>query len=103
MGPGAAGLIGQGAKVVSCLIDLINQRFGGELNESDQLFFDQPAEAATQNELLQQAAAVNSLEKFQWVFHQVLESLFVERMELNDEIFTEYMAKPEYQAVVSKS
>ena len=97
-----SGVLRQQSVALSRLIDLINQRFGGELNESDQLFFDQLAEAATQNELLQQAAAVNSLEKFQLVFHQVLESLFVERMELNDEIFTEYMAKPEYQAVVSK-
>ena len=97
-----SGVLRQQSVALSRLIDLINQRFGGQLNESDQLFFDQLAEAATQNELLQQAAAVNSLEKFQLVFHQVLESLFVERMELNDEIFTEYMAKPEYQAVVSK-
>ena len=30
---------------LSRLIDIINQRFGGELNEADQLFFDQIAEA----------------------------------------------------------
>lgn len=87
---------------LSRLIDFINQRFGGELNEADQLFFDQIAEAASQNEALQKAAEVNSLDKFQLVFRQVLESLFIERMELNEELFTDYMGKPELQEFVSK-
>jgi type I restriction enzyme R subunit len=88
---------------LSRLIDSINERFGGELNEADQLFFDQIAEAASQNETLQKAAAVNSLDKFQLVFRQVLESLFIERMELNEELFTDYMGKPEMQELVSKA
>ena len=66
------------------------------------MFFDQIAEAASLNESLQKAAAVNSLDKFQLVFRQVLESLFIERMELNEELFTDYMAKPEMQTLVSK-
>lgn len=87
---------------LSRLIDIINERFGAELSEADQLFFDQIAEAASQNESLRKAAEVNSLEKFQLVFHQVLESLFIERMELNEELFTDYMSKPEFQDVVAK-
>lgn len=87
---------------LSRLIDIINQRFGGELNEADQLFFDQIAEAAGQNETLQKAAEVNSLEKFQLVFTQVLESLFIERMDLNEEIFSKYMSKPELQQLISQ-
>ena len=87
---------------LSRLIDIINQRFGGELNDADQLFFDQITEAASQNESLKKAAEVNSLEKFQLVFRQVLESLFIERMELNEELFTDYMGKPEMQSLVSK-
>ncbi|HIO30266.1 type I restriction endonuclease subunit R [Marinobacter salarius] len=87
---------------LSRLIDTINERFGSELTEADQLFFDQIAEAASQSETLRKAAEVNSLEKFQLVFRQVLESLFIERMELNEELFTDYMSKPELQDVVSK-
>ena len=83
-------------------IDIINQRFGGELNDADQLFFDQIAEAASQNESLQRAAEVNSLDKFQFVFRQVLESLFIERMERNDELFADDMTKPDLQDMVSK-
>lgn len=87
---------------LSRLIDIINERFAAELSEVDQLFFDQIAEAASQNESLRKAAEVNSLEKFQLVFRQVLESLFIERMELNKKLFTDYMSKPELQDVVSK-
>ena len=65
----------------------MNERFGGELNETDQLFFNQIADAATQDESLQNAAEVNSLDKFQLVFRQVLESLFIERMDLKEDLF----------------
>ena len=87
---------------LSRLIDIINERFGTDLNEADQLFFDQIAEAASQNENLRKAAAVNPLDKFQLVFQQVLESLFIERMELNEELFTNYMGKPELQELISE-
>lgn len=97
-----SGMVREEHVSLSRLIDTINQRFGGELNEADQLFFDQIAEAASQSEALQKAAEVNSREKFQLVFRQVLESLFIERMELNEELFTDYMGKPEMQELVSK-
>ncbi len=96
------GMVREEEVPLSRLIDIINERFGGELNEADQLFFDQIAEAATQSESLRKAAEVNSLEKFQLVFRQVLESLFIERMELNEELFTDYMGKPDMQDLVSK-
>ena len=97
-----SGMVREEPVSLSRLIDIINQRFGGELNDADQLFFDQIAEAASQNESLQKAAEVNSLDKFQLVFRQVLESLFIERMELNEELFTDYMGKPEMRELVSK-
>jgi len=97
-----SGMVREELVSLSRLIDIINQRFGGELNKADQLFFDQIAEAASLNESLQKAARVNSLDKFQLVFRQVLESLFIERMELNEELFTHYISKPEMQELVSK-
>ncbi len=97
-----SGMVHEEAVSLSRLIDLINERFGGDLNEADQLFFDQIAEAASQNDALKKAAGVNSLDKFQLVFRQVLESLFIERMELNEELFADFMGKPELQELVSK-
>jgi type I restriction enzyme, R subunit len=86
---------------LSRLIDLINERFGGELNDADQLFFDQIVETASQSENLEQAAKVNSLDKFRLVFNQALDALFIERMELNEELFTDYMGRPELRDLIS--
>jgi type I restriction enzyme R subunit len=97
-----SGMVREESVALSRLIDVINERFGGELNDADQLFFDQIAEIAINNEFLGQAASVNSLEKFQLVFNQVLESFFIERMDLNEEIFTDYMSKPDLRTLVSK-
>lgn len=97
-----SGMLREEQVALSRLIDIINERLGGELNDADQLFFEQIAEAASQDESLQKAAEVNSLDKFQLVFRQVLESLFIERMELNEELFSDYMGKPDMQDLVSK-
>lgn len=97
-----SGRVREESMALSKLIDVINERFGGELNDADQLFFDQITEIAVKNEFLRRAASVNSVEKFQLVFNQVLESLFIERMDLNEEIFTDYMSKPDLQELVSK-
>jgi type I restriction enzyme, R subunit len=66
---------------LSKLIDVINNRFGTDFNDANQLFFDQILEAATGDESLKEAAQANPEEKFILVFAKVLESLFVERME----------------------
>lgn len=87
---------------LSSLIDIINERFGSELTEADQLFFDQLAEAAVLDDALRRAAEANPADKFQLVFREALESLFIERMDLNEELFTNYMSNPELQEVVSK-
>ena len=47
------------------------------------------------------AAQANSMDKFQLVFSQVLESLFIERMELNEDLFARYMNDPEFKELVS--
>ncbi len=80
---------------LSSLIDIINERFGSELTEADQLFFDQLAEAAVLDDALRRAAEANPADKFQLVFREALESLFIERMDLNEELFTNYMSNPE--------
>ena len=86
---------------LSRLIDQINDRFGDDLNEADQLFFDQIAEAALRTEALQQAAQGNPIDKFQLVFKEIVERLFIERMDLNEDLFARYMNNPEFQDLVA--
>lgn len=97
-----SGLMRKEEVPISKLIDVINERFGTDFNEADQLFFDQIVEEATRDDSLRQAAEVNPLEKFQLVFNQVLESLFIERIEMNEELFTKFMNDPEFQEIVSQ-
>lgn len=86
---------------LSQLIDIINNRFGTDFNQADQLFFDQIVETAANYDELQQAARVNSADKFGLLFNQMLESLFVERVDQNEAIFARYMNDRDFQKVVA--
>jgi type I restriction enzyme R subunit len=52
------------------------------------------------DEALQQAAKVNPVEKFALVFTNLLETLFVERMDQNEEIFARFMNEEAFRKVV---
>lgn len=86
---------------LSTLIEVINDRFGTDFTDADQLFFDQIVEAAVADESLQQAAQANPEDKFALVFGRVLESLFVERMEQNEDIFARFMNDQSFQKLVA--
>lgn len=94
-----SGLVREENVPLSRLIDLINERFGENLNEADQLFFDQITEAATRVDAIRQAAENNPIGKFQLVFGEILESLFIERMDLNEDLFARFMNDPEFKQV----
>ncbi len=70
-------------------------------NEADQLFFDQIIEAALRVDMLELAASANSVDKFQLVFRQILESLFIERMDTNEDLFARFMNEGDFQRVVA--
>ena len=86
---------------LSQLIDIVNERFGTDFNPADQLFFDQIVEAAVGDDGLRQAAAVNAEDKFALAFGNLLERLFVERMDQNEEIFVRFMNDATFQRVVT--
>jgi type I restriction enzyme, R subunit len=95
------GLVREESVALSRLIDIVNDRFGTDFNQADQLFFDQIVEAAITDEVLKQAAEVNPGDKFELVFKNLLETLFVERMDQNEEIFGKFMNDKAFQKVVT--
>ena len=95
------GLVREEDVALSRLIDLINERFGTDFTGADQLFFDQIVEAAAGDEALQQAAAANPEEKFGLVLSSALETLFMERMDQNEEIFARYMNDAAFRKAVT--
>jgi type I restriction enzyme R subunit len=96
-----SGIVRAEPVALSQLIDLVNDRFGTEFNQADQLFFDQMVEAAVNDVGLRQAAAVNPEDKFELVFRNLLERLFVERMDQNEEIFVRYMNDAQFRDIVT--
>ncbi len=86
---------------LSLLIDVLNERFGTDFNQADQLFFDQIVEAAMDDDNLRRAAAVNSSDKFELLFKNVLERLFVDRMDQNEDIFVRFMNVGPFQKAVT--
>ena len=86
---------------LSRLIDIMNERFGTEFKPADQLFFDQIREEAIADTQIQQAAIVNSLENFGYVFDKALEGKFIDRMDQNQDIFARYMNDREFAKVVA--
>ena len=98
-----SGLVRSQPMPLSQLIYIVNERFGTDFNQADQLFFDQIVAAAMADEGLRQAAAVNPGDKFELVFKSLLENLFVERMDQNEEIFVRFMNDAPFQKLVTAS
>lgn len=82
---------------LSELIDQLNERFGTDFTQADQLFFDQIQEEAIENQELQQAAAANSEDDFRYVFEKAFEGLVIDRMDGNEEIFGRLMSDSEFR------
>ncbi|WP_349741173.1 type I restriction endonuclease subunit R [Roseateles cavernae] len=82
---------------LSELIDILNERFGTDFTQADQLFFDQIQEEAIESETLRKAAENNSLDDFRHVFAQAFEGLVIDRMEGNEEIFGKLMSDGEFR------
>ena len=85
---------------LSQLIDIVNERFGTDFNQADQLFFDHIVEAAIADDGMRQAAAVNPEDKFELVFRSLLDQIFVERMDQNEAIYKRYMNDDTFQQTV---
>ncbi len=87
---------------LSRLIDRINERFGTEFTQADELFFHQIREEAMADQELRQAANANTLENFRFVFVKALEGLFIDRMEQNEDLFAKYMNDGDFKKLVSE-
>ncbi|OPY42952.1 MAG: hypothetical protein A4E41_00065 [Methanoregulaceae archaeon PtaU1.Bin066] len=87
---------------LSQLIELLNERFGTDFTPADQLFFDSIKEDAVANSNLRQAAMANTMENFGYMFSRVLEGLFLDRMEQNEEITAKFMNEEEFRDIVAR-
>lgn len=86
---------------LSSLISLLNDRFGTELTEADQIWFDQQIEAAAAKPELVEVAAGNSEENFGFVFDAQFADVLIDRHRANDELFRMFFDKPEFKEALT--
>lgn len=82
---------------LSSLVEKLNERFGTDFTEADQLFFDQITASAESNENIVEAAKANNLPNFSAYLERMLDDLFIDRMENNEEIFSRVMNDKEFR------
>ena len=83
---------------LSSLIDRLNERFGTDFTEADQLFFDQIRASAENDENIAEAARANNFANFSSYLDRMLDELFIARMEGNEEIFSRVMTDTEFRS-----
>jgi type I restriction enzyme R subunit len=86
---------------LSHIVDILNEKFGLVLGESDKLLFDQFEEDwAADGELVDQARS-NTLENFRLVFDPKFMDTIVGRMDSNQTIFKQILDDPDFKQVLA--
>ncbi len=87
---------------LSTIIDLVNERFKTDFTKADELFFDSVREDAINDAHVRDAAKVNTLDSFSYVFNKKIEDLFVDRMEQNENLTSKFLNDKDFKKVVSE-
>jgi len=87
---------------LSSIIEVLNKAFGTDFTEADRLFFDQVEADILRDEEIVKAARSNTMENFRYAFEDVFLGKVIDRMGMNDKIFTKLMDEPEFQAAVKE-
>lgn len=85
---------------LSEVIEILNERFGMDLDEADKLYFDQIEETLVGSNELKEQAQANEIENFRFGFEQKFEAAVVDRQSANEELFKKLMDDPEFNAAV---
>lgn len=99
-GPTDVGTGGFSEKAValSTLVSKLNERFGTNFTEADQFFFDQIRASAEEDDKIVEAAKANNLANFSSYLERMLDELFIDRMEGNEEIFSRVMTDKDFRS-----
>ena len=86
---------------LSKIVEVLNEHFGMELGEADQLLFNQFEESWAADKDLTNQAKSNSLENFRLVFIPKFINTIVTRMDANEEIFKKILDDSEFQTMIA--
>ena len=85
---------------LSRIVDTLNERFGLELTEADQLLFDQYERDWLADKEVTDQARQNTIENFKLVFDRNFLKTVISRMDENDALFRRILDDPEFQDAV---
>jgi type I restriction enzyme, R subunit len=85
---------------LSEIVDILNRRFSTDFTEADKYFFSQIEEVLILDEALSQQAKSNSIQNFKYGFEDVFLTKLIERMDLNQDIFTKIIDDKEFGEAV---
>ena len=86
--------------MLSSLIDRLNERFGTDFNNADQLFVDQIQASAENDERVTEAARVNNFSDFAAFLNRRLDDLCIARMEGNEDLLNRVLEAGEFRSTV---
>jgi type I restriction enzyme, R subunit len=99
-GDGAGGKYEPDVEPLSQIVESLNERFGLELDEQDQLLFDQFEETWLADPEVTAQAQNNTLDNFRLVFDRKFLNTVVGRMDDNEAIFKRILDDADFQAVL---
>ena len=85
---------------LSQIVDVINERFGLDLDDTDQLLFDQFEESWAADATLLARARTNDYDNFLLVFDQTFVDTIVKRVDSNEEMFKKILDEPDFRQTV---
>ena len=86
---------------LSKIINILNEKFKTDFTPSDELFLDSVREDAIMDEQVRDAAKVNTIDNFEYVFSKRVDDIFVDRMDQNESITSRFLNDPEFKKVIS--
>jgi type I restriction enzyme, R subunit len=87
---------------LSSIIEVLNERFGSDLTQTDKLLFDQFEESWVADSELADQALNNSMENFRLVFDRKFLQTIITRVDANDEIFKRVLDDEEFKETLGE-
>ncbi|HLH17950.1 MAG TPA: type I restriction endonuclease [Bryobacteraceae bacterium] len=87
---------------LSRVVDVLNERFGTEFTERDELFWEQVRADAAADESVRDAGEANTIDNFAHVFDRKLEEIVIERMDRNSDQVVRFLDNPEMRECITR-
>ena len=101
LGEGAPTKYSPDVEPLSKIVEVLNERFGINLGEADQLLFDQFEQSWAEDDELSNQARNNTLDNFKLVFDRKFLHTIVTRMDENDAIYKQILDDADFKSVLA--